>query len=81
MLTIAPLMIGGFLSLSFQSNPDYYSLLVLSIFIDNFGAVKAFFMPLCLSMEYVGASVRILLGIPIQVTYLKYRLQYACSGT
>jgi len=66
MLSLAPLLLGGCLPLSFPSNPDFYPLLVLARFISGFGAVGAFIMALCLSLEYVGASYRVLFGILIQ---------------
>jgi len=69
MLSLAPLLLGGCLPLSFPANPDFYWLLVLARFISGFGAVGAFIMALCLSLEYVGASYRVLLGILIQVPF------------
>ena len=69
MLSLAPLLLGGCLPLSFPSNPDFYPLLVLARFISGFGAVGAFIMALCLSLEYVGASYRVLFGILIQVVF------------
>ena len=71
MLSLAPLLLGGCLPLSFPSSPDYYPLLVLARFISGFGAVGAFIMSLCLSLEYVGASYRVMLGILIQVSHAK----------
>ena len=70
MLSLAPLLLGGCLPLSFPANPDFYWLLVLARFISGFGAVGAFIMALCLSLEYVGASYRVLLGILIQVEHI-----------
>ena len=68
LLSLAPLMVGGCLPLSFPSTPDYYWLLVLARAVSGFGAVGAFIMSLCLALEYVGAQHRVLLGISIQVT-------------
>ena len=67
LLSLAPLLVGGFLPLTFPSTPTYYWLLLLARALSGFGAVGAFIMALCLALEYVGARYRVMLGISIQV--------------
>lgn len=69
LLSLAPLLLGGCLPLSFPSTPSYYWLLLLARAISGFGAVGAFILSLCLALEYVGARYRVVLGIAIQVPF------------
>ena len=79
MLSIGPLLLGGCLPLSFPSTPQYYPVLLVSRIISGMGAVGAFILSLCLSVEYVGASYRVALGILIQVKIFFFPHHGCCS--